>query len=55
MNEESGMVVSPHGDKYEVRWVEMYGGGTASARTFDTEEEAEAWIDGYNTGARENM
>ena len=56
MSDQTDMIPTPIGDgTYEVRWSEMYGGGTATVSIFDTKEEAEAWIDGYNTGARENM
>lgn len=49
------MVAVQVGEKWEVHWTPMYGGGDHAYRTFDTQAEAQAWIDGYDRGARENM
>lgn len=41
--------------RWTVRWSAHLGGGFATPRDFATRDEAEAWVDGYEQGARENM
>jgi hypothetical protein len=49
---DGDMVTAREGSKWSVRWSDTYGGGYACYSEFDTEAEAEAWINGYPPGCK---